>query len=171
MRLALLAILPILSACVAAVEPAGSDRIGPSYTSGGGTWSSGGGITAVARVVERDGRTALCGVWMTDRQSALSFNRNEDVMAAASVFVGPERVMSNLHFMRRAEYTDDLTGQAAPCALSSLPWRAGFADAPVALRFPRLTFGDRGSSVAGGFGVFSGDTITFRQTPRPRPIR
>lgn len=164
-------VLAVLCGCASSLKPAGSDPVGLAYVSGGGEWSSGGGITAVARVMESNGLAAVCGAWMTDPQSALSANYNEDVMAAGAVFAGPTRMVNNLRFMRRVAYRDNLAGETANCVVSSIPWTAQLASAPVKLRFPRITFGDRSLSASGGFGISSGDTVTFRQTPRPDPIR
>jgi hypothetical protein len=54
--------------CGLRLEPAGTDAIAPGYVTGGGEWDSGGGVTAVARVFGRGGRTIVCGAWMTDNQ-------------------------------------------------------------------------------------------------------
>lgn len=167
----LFAATAFLAGCMLAPDPAGTDRIAPGYASGGGEWSSGGGITAVARVFEREGRTIVCGAWMMDQQSALSVNYNEDVMAVASVFAGGARVSGNLSFMRRLEWRDNLTGAQANCVVSSVPWQQGMAETPVLLRFPRISFGDRAGSIGGRFGLFSGDTVTFREGPRPNPVK
>ncbi|NIP76308.1 MAG: hypothetical protein GTN90_10125 [Xanthomonadales bacterium] len=88
MRIAMLLALALLAACAPRLEPAGTDTIAPGYAVGGGDWDSGGGITAVARIFERDGRTVVCGAWMTDRQSALSVLYNEDIIAAGSISAG-----------------------------------------------------------------------------------
>jgi hypothetical protein len=67
-RTIVLIFLFFVAGCGLQLEPAGTDTIGPGYTTGGGNWSSGGGITAVAKTFGRGGRTVLCGAWMTDRQ-------------------------------------------------------------------------------------------------------
>ena len=166
--------LTLLFGCAApAGPPAGADRIAPGYVSGGGDWSSGGGITAVARAFGRDGRTVVCGAWMTDRQSVISFNSNDSVMAVASVSAGDTRLVSNLLFMSRLEYSDDITGQSANCVYSTEPWTERLAASQVNLRFPRLSADSSGVVRPSlGIGLFApGDVATFRQGPRPDPVR
>ena len=165
-----------VAGCAAALPPVGTDRIGTGYTTGGGAWDSGGGITVVARAVERDGVTAVCGAWMTDRQSALSVNFNEDVLQAGSAFAGEQRLVNGLAFMRRTDFRDDLSGQTANCVATSLPWQASFGAEPLDLRFPRVSFNNSaGLRRSTGLGRISqgpgaGDTVTFRQTPRPSAV-
>jgi len=169
-RTVALVIVSLVTGCGPALQPTGTDSISPTYTTGGGEWDSGGGITAVARIFGRDGGTVICGAWMTDQQSVLSINYNEDVMAAASVFAGNSRLVSNLSFMQRLPYSEDLTGQQANCVSSEHPWTDQLSGAPVALRFPRMSFGgDFGVGV--GLGIGSGDRVTFRETPRATPFR
>jgi hypothetical protein len=156
-----------LAAC-ARTQPAGFDAVGPGYAVGGGTWNTGGGITAAARVLEREGRTVVCGAWTTDRQSVLSLPYNSDVMQAASVYLGGERLVQNLGFMAYVPETDSLAGVQARCVASSVSWRPEFAQMAPGLRFPRMAFPqDGGDDEVGG----SGDTTVFRQTPRPDILR
>ena len=174
-RTVVLIFLFFATGCGLRLEPAGTDAIAPGYMTGGGEWDSGGGITAVARIFGRDGRTIVCGAWMTDRQSVLSILYNEDIVAAASIFGGDTRIASNLGFMRRLPYEDNLTGQQANCVFSNLPWTEQLSGAPVRMRFPRLSFGgDFGAGLGigfGGVGIGSGDRVTFRERPRPDPVR
>jgi len=167
-----------LAGCAAVPQQTGSDMIGPGYAVGGGEWSSGGGITAVARVFGEDGQTIVCGAWMTDKQSALSAYYNEDVMQGAAVFAGDTRVIRNLIFMPRVPYQENLTGTPAGCTVSDVPWSPALAQVPTRLRFPRMTFsGGSGIGIGVGIGIggigggFSGDTVSFRETPRPNPLR
>ena len=108
---------------------------------------------------------------MTDRQSVLSILYNEDVVAAASIFAGDTRIASNLGFMRRLPYEDNLTGQQANCVFSDLPWTDQLSGAPVRMRFPRMSFGGDFGGGFGGVGIGSGDRVTFREGPRPNPVR
>lgn len=168
-----------VAACAVQREDAGGDTIAPGYSPayavGGGEWSSGGGITAVARIFERDGSTIVCGAWMTDRQSAVSVLYNEDIIAAGSIYSGRVPVARNLSFMRRLPWTRDLTGQQASCVQAGIRWTERQAQAPLHIRFPRLSFG---GGFFGGVGAGSvsvgpgtGDRVTFREGPRPNPIR
>jgi hypothetical protein len=77
---------------------------------GGGEWNTGGGVTVVARVFERNGATVVCGAWTTDRQSVLTINLNYNVMETGSVYLGRTRVVQNLGFMARAPYAGRLFG-------------------------------------------------------------
>ncbi len=167
-RFAALLLLPALAACATA-RIVGGETVGPGYVTGGGEWSSGGGITAVVAVREKAGRAVVCGAWTTDRQSALSLFHNEDAMAAASVFLAHRRLVQNLSFMARYPETDKLTGVTARCVESTAPWRPEFAGARPELRFPRLVFfeGGGGDFPPGG----SGGTVVFRQTPRPDAVK
>lgn len=174
-RAVVLILLFFVAGCAAGPDPAGTDVIAPGYSTGGGEWNSGGGITAVARIFGRDGRTIVCGAWMADQQSALSVRYNEDVVAAASLFAGDTRIIRNFGFMRRLPYADNLTGQLANCVFPGLPWTEQLSDAPVRMRFPRQSFGGGfggGFGVGfGGVGLGSGGRVTFRETPRPDPVR
>lgn len=165
--LSILSIL-LLGACVGA-QVAGTDTVGPGYVTGGGEWNTGGGISAVVRVLPRDGRVAVCGAWTTDRQSAVSLLFNEDVMAAASVYLAGSRLVQNLTFMARyPEGTETLRGRSARCALTALTWQPRFAAAHPVLRFPRMVFPqDGGDAMTAG----SGDSVVFRQTERPDMTR
>lgn len=138
-------------------ESAGSDRVGPEYAVGGGEWNTGGGITAVTRVFERDGATIVCGAWATDRQTMLSMDLNDDVMATGSVYLGGTRLVQNLSFMRRAPDVAALAGAQAHCVTVSKPWRAEFAEAAPRLRFPRYVKID---------DPLMGDPIIFREASR-----
>ncbi len=146
----------------------GTDSVSPGYATGGGEWNSGGGITAVARAFERGGATVVCGAWATDRQSALSANRNHDVMQTASVYIGRTRMVQNLDFMARVPYSDNISGAQANCVASPVPWRAEFAEEGPRLRFPRVAFAaDGGDKVNAG----GGSPLIFRETTRPDIVR
>lgn len=140
----------------------GVEAVDARYASGGGEWSSGGGITAVARVFERGGVTVVCGAWTTDRQSALSALLNEDVIAAASVYVGETRVAQNLGFMARTAYSGNIAGAQANCLASPKRWSQAFATTAPRFRFPRMVF---------MLDEESGTSVRFRETERPAIIR
>lgn len=146
-----------VSACAlhADVDP---DAVGPGYVTGGGDWTSGGGISVAVHAAERNGITVICGAWATDRQSALSTLLNEDVMEAGAVSLGGRRAVSNLLFMQRHQWDADLTGASANCVASRLAWEAGFAGTAPRIHLPRMTFVINQDNV---------DTVTFRPGPRP----
>lgn len=158
----LLVLALTLAAACARYGEAGFDSVGPGYAVGGGEWNTGGGITAVARVLERDGRTVVCGAWTTDRQSTLSAPLNYGVMEAGSVYAAGTRLVQNLSFMAEVPEPDDLAGAEASCVTSSVPWRAEFGAAEARLRFPRLAYLDDDEM---------GGQIVFRETARPDPLR
>lgn len=162
-------LLPLLLLTGCAIhEPVGYDAVNEDYAIGGGEWSSGGGITAVARVLQRDGATVVCGAWTTDRQSVLSVPYNRDVMQVGSVYLAGERLVQNLAFMTYVPEADSLAGVQARCVASGEAWRPEFAEAEPRLRFPRLAIAqDGGDEESGG----SGDTTVFRETPRPDIVR
>lgn len=158
--------LGLIAAGCTAQAPLGTDRVTPGYATGGGEWNTGGGITAVARVFQRDGATVVCGAWATDRQSVLTILLNGDVMEAASVFIDGTQVVLNLGFMQRVADADSITGAQANCVASTVPWRPGFAAAEPVLRFPGMAFPDDDDG-----GIGSGGTVIFRQTARPSIMR
>jgi hypothetical protein len=151
--------LGLLAAGCATYRAGGTDTIGPGYITGGGEWNTGGGISAVVRIFERDGATVVCGAWTTDRQSGLTVDRNQDVMAAASVYAGRTRLVQDLSFMRRLRDSDNLAGEQAACVTSAKSWRAAFAETGPRLQFPGMSFIE-GDEEEGTFNV------TFRQTRR-----
>ena len=140
----------------------GTETVDSRYTSGGGEWSRGGGITVVARVFEKGGATVVCGAWTSDRQSALTTDLNDDVIAAASVFVGTTRLVQNLGFMARTAYSDNISGFQANCVASTTPWREEFAATAPRIRFPRMEF---------LIDDESDTSVRFRETARPAIIR
>jgi hypothetical protein len=145
-----------------------AENVGTEYVTGGGEWNTGGGVTVVARVFERNGATVVCGAWTTDRQSVLTINLNYNVMEIGSVYLGRTRVVQNLGFMARVPYSDNITGAQANCVASSRPWRPEFAETEPRLRFPRVAYlADGGDKLAAG----GGGSVVFRETARPQIIR
>jgi len=153
----LLALALAASACTQHAE-VDSDRLGPGYVTGGGEWSSGGGITVAVRALERDGVTVICGAWTTDQQSALSANLNESVMDAGSIDLGGKQVVQNLGFMPRHPYGRDLTGASSRCVASKLSWQPEFAAAEPVIRLPRISF---------SLSRLKRKSVTFRPSARP----
>lgn len=137
----------------------GTENVGPGYAVGGGDWSSGGGITTVARVFERDGRTAVCGAWTADRQSALTLEFNNGVIEAASISIDGRRLVQNLSFMPRVRYAEDITGAQANCVVTSVPWQAEYATMAPRMNFPRIVHVLETDDM--------GERVIFRETSRP----
>jgi len=139
----------------------GADRVGTGYVTGGGEWSSGGGITIAARAFERNGETVICGAWATDPQSALTANLNDDVLAAGSVYLGRTRAAHDLGFMARVGYRPDLTGARANCIAAGLPWRPEYAETGPLVRLPDMSF---------PVSRLPKHLVTFRQAARPEAV-
>ena len=153
--------LGLAVSCTSSIR-VGSEAVDARYATGGGEWSSGGGITAVARVFERGGATVVCGAWTTDRQSVLSTQLNEDVIASASVYAGETRVAQNLAFMARTAYSDNIAGAQANCVASPKPWNEAYATVALRFRFPQMEF---------ILDEEGGTSVRFRETLRPTIIR
>lgn len=159
---ALLILAFVLVAACARYESAGFDTVGPGYVVGGGEWNTGGGITAVARVLERDGRVVVCGAWASDRQSAQTLTLNYGAMEAASVYAGGRRLVQDLGFMTEVPGVADLAGASARCVTSPVPWRTEFGTGGLRLRFPRLVYIEDQEV---------GNQIVFREAVRPNVLR
>ncbi len=141
----------------------GTDPIDSRYSIGGGQWSSGRGITVVARAFERNGVTVICGAWAMDSQGGLTRDYNDDVLEAGSVFLDGDRAVQNLSFMRLVPYSDNIAGEQANCVAPGLPWKADYATAPARVRLPRMAFE--------GLDKEMGDLVVFRETRRAKIIR
>ena len=169
-RLTPLLLAAVTAACAVAFPAStGTDTVGPGYVTGGGTWNTGGGISAVARVYGRDGATVVCGAWATDRQSGQSYLLNEQVMQAASAFLAGERLVHGLSFMARVPWAENIAGAQANCVASPVAWQPGFSEAEPVLRFPRMAFPEDGEPEEGAFG--GRNNTIFRQTPRAEIVR
>jgi hypothetical protein len=155
-------LLALLAAACSQFIQEPSETVGPGYTRGGGEWESGGGITIAARAFERGGVTVVCGAWTTGWQSGISINLNENIIEAASVYVGETRVVQNLMFMAWTPYAGDLSGAQANCIALGRSWPAEHADRGTSIIIPQQQFilDDEG-----------GLRATFRQTGRPEKFR
>lgn len=165
-KLARLAIALALAGCATAI-PAGTETVDGRYVTGGGEWNTGGGISAVARLAERDGATLVCGAWTTDRQSTLSIEYNRWVMEAASVRHGKTVLVQNIAFMRHVPDAASLAGETANCVATEVAWRPEFGATPPDFAFPRMAFLDDVDPLDAG----GGNRVVFRQTLRPDMAR
>ena len=156
--LSLVAAAVLLAGC-SSYSQFGTESVGPGYAVGGGEWSSGGGITTVARVFERDGRTAVCGAWTTDPQSAISEMHNDGVIEAGSISIGGRRLVQNLSFMPRVRYAENIAGAPANCVVTSVPWQPEYATMAPRMSFPRIVHIIDEDEL--------GERIVFRETSRP----
>lgn len=162
MFLAWSAVALALAGCTTAT-PVGTDPIDSRYSVGGGEWNSGGGITIVARAFERNGVAVICGAWTMDRQSGMTSELNNDVLAAGSVFLDGDRAVQNLSFMRRVPYSDNIAGEQANCVATGLSWKADYTTSPARVRLPRMVFE--------GLDAEMGEFVKFRETRRTAIIR
>jgi hypothetical protein len=155
-RATLLAALaaPLLAACAAAPEPAGTAAVSRDWSEAAGRWSSGGSLIVAATVQEDAGRVALCGAWTTTRQSVLSRRHNVEVMAAGSASLGRERLVTGLGFMPEVPRERSLAGATARCVRTALAWRPGAAE-DLRIQLPRMEF---------EYDEESGPLAVFRQT-------
>ena len=162
MFLAWSAVALALAGCTTAT-PVGTDPIDSRYSVGGGEWNSGGGITIVARAFERNGVAVICGAWTMDRQSGMTSELNNDVLAAGSVFLDGDRAVQNLSFMRRVPYSDNIAGEQANCVATGLSWKADYTTSPARVRLPRMVFEGLDAEMA--------EFVKFRETRRTAIIR
>jgi len=161
MFLACCAVALALVGC-ATLPSVGTEPIDPRYSVGGGEWGSGGGITIVARAFERNGVTVICGAWTMHKQSGLTSELNHDVLEAGSVFLGRDRAVQNLSFMRRVPHSGNIAGEQANCVAPGLPWKADYAAARARVRIPRMVF---------LINRKPSDRVVFRETQRAEIIR
>lgn len=161
MRAVIVIAASLMVAACTSHQPQGTTSVTPEFSTGGGEWSSGGGISVAVDLREQNGATVVCGAWTTDRQSVMSQDLNNDVMAVASVYGGNTRLVQNLSFMPRVPYARNLTGARANCVRTSESWRAEFAEAGPRVRIPRYVHGLPADDQGG-----NGSMVVFRETPR-----
>ncbi len=145
-----------LSAC-APMKQATISTLGSTAVLGGGTYSTGGGITVAAQAQSIDGMTAICGVWAeSTRQSVLTKHKARDVIETGTATLGGEVIQRGFGFMEKGSPSGtDYTGQRAGCALSTRPWQAGDEARPLSLRIPRqIVYRETGFLKTGPIVVF-----------------
>src|SRR6056297_154033 len=142
-----------LAACTT-VQPAGMTTLGPNPVLGGGTYSSGGGLTLAVESREQAGRTLVCGVWAQSRQQAvMTRGVARKVLGTGSVYVGGEAAVRGLTYMREVAPAADYSGLEAPCVLSERPWQPGDETRRPVIRIPRqIVFEDRDTDGGPGAG-------------------
>lgn len=132
-----------LAACVP-LEPEAVARLGPSPALGGGTYTSGGGITVAADLRNHEGRTMLCGVWAQSRQqSVLTKHVERRVLGTAAVSLGNETLARGLVFMPEVSPRADYAGAEAGCVITDRPWRTGDEDRRPEIRIPPQVVADQ----------------------------
>ncbi len=150
-----------LAACTT-VQPAGMTTLGPNPALGGGTYSSGGGLTLAVESREQAGRTLICGVWAQSRQQAvMTRGVARKVLGTGSVYIGDEAAVRGLTFLREVPPAAEYGGLEAPCVLSERQWQPGDEARRPVIRIPRqIVVEERDAD--GGIGT--GFAIRFRQT-------
>ncbi|WP_299844723.1 hypothetical protein [uncultured Roseovarius sp.] len=134
-------------------------RLSSTPSVGGGTYTSGGGLSVAADVREAGGLTQVCGVWaMSREQSALTKLAEHQVLGTGSIYMGRERILGNFLYMRRVDPAADYAGQEANCTVTKRPWRASDATLAPVIHFPRQIVNDESH---GGFGL-GGPRVWFR---------
>ena len=144
-----------------ACSPAGQNavtRLGADPVLTGGTYSTGGGLTVASELREINGKTGLCGVWSESAsQVALTRSSARGVLSKGSAYIGDEKLLTDLKFLRKAAPTTTYAGLPSGCIITARPWQASDATSRPILRLPQQNvYRDAGES--------GGQVITFRQT-------
>lgn len=135
--------LAALAGCVP-LEPDTVARLGATPALGGGTYTSGGGITVAADLRNQQGRTMVCGVWAQSRQqSILTKHVERKVLGTAAVALGNETLARGLVFMPEVSPRADYAGAEAGCVITERPWRAGDEARTPEIRIPMQVVADQ----------------------------
>ena len=129
----------VLSACAPVSQPF-SARLGVTPALGGGSYTSGGGITVAAELRNFNGMTGLCGVWAEsgkERQSILTKNKARQVVDSGTAFLNGEPLISGLGFMKKVDVSDGYGGLDANCVATARPWTTSDETSTLSLRIPR----------------------------------
>jgi hypothetical protein len=148
-------LFPLLAAACAPAHTTYVSRFRSEPILDGGSFTTGGGLTTAVELQERDGKTAICGVWAESRsQSVLTkFKAQQNVIPSGSVFLGKQRLVQNLLFLNKVEPMEDYSGQKVNCVLTSRPWQAGDENRQPKVRIPRQLV-LRDGDFTGGIFVF-----------------
>ena len=140
MCLVLLLSLGLLADCTTApkLEPISVDRNFQIY---GFTISSGVETRVFHRVIERGGRTILCGAWGMIWSDARSARGVETFLAQARFKLGGVELRRNLLFMSELDPDRPTRGQEASCIDTGVPWQTGFACEPGDIILQRWAIG------------------------------
>jgi len=120
------------------VQPAGKATLGANPVLGGGSFSSGGGLTVAAELRESAGRVAVCGVWaQSERQSVLTKFKAARVIGTGSVAVNGETLVSGLQFMPEVAPMGNYAGAQASCVRTERAWGDSLRQARVDINIAR----------------------------------
>jgi len=148
-------LLPLFAAACTPAQVSYVSRLANEPALDGGSFTTGGGLTTATELQERDGKTAICGVWAESRrQSVLTKFKAREMMPYGSVYIGDKRMVQNLLFYNKVEPMADYSGQQANCVLTSRPWRAGDERLKPVVRIPRRLVLRDGDYTGGIFVYF-----------------
>lgn len=142
-------LMALCAALLAAPVAAGEVTLGPDPVLGGGSYSTGGGLTvAVAPRETRDGRLAICGVWAeSTRLTAYLTGQAPRILGTGNIAVNGRTVLRNLQFLRHTAPARDYTGAQAGCAVTD---RRFTGRERVEIRIPRQVVLRENSGESGG---------------------
>ena len=140
MRLALAVTLcGFVAACSGTIKDAGEAQLSASPVLGGGSYSSGGGITVAVDVTRNaDGLTQVCGAWaQSAQQSVLTKGKAKRVLGTGSVYLGDTALVRGLNFMNEVAPASSYAGVTANCVRTWQAWLAEDGNKPVTIRIPQ----------------------------------
>lgn len=113
--------------------------LGPSPALGGGTYSSGGGLTAAVDLRQVGTAAYACGVWSrSQRQNPRTEYQAPEVLARAAILVDGQPIIRDLRFMRSVLRQGSYAGKTAHCVKTGRDW-ADIQDAgSVSVVFPNM---------------------------------
>ena len=144
-----------LASCTGTRAPDLSQTLGNRLAIGGGSYSSGGGLTVAASLSDLNGMTAVCGIWaQSQNQSILTKHRAKQVLTRGVVTVGGEVIARDLTFMREVAPTGEYAGELAHCRVTERPWSGTDASGDFAVHIPRQVVHLELNDVGVGFAVW-----------------
>lgn len=136
----------LLMSCAPPSTPA-TAKLGEDPVLSGGRYTSGGGLTVAASVREARGQTLVCGVWaQSEQQSVLTKNVERNVLSSGAVFLGGERLVQDLFFMREVDPQPSYAGLPANCELVARAWQPGDEAKQVTVAIARQVVADERDS-------------------------
>lgn len=130
----------IISGCAGKGKQSTGTSIDRSFTVAGYQWKTGGTVYVFLTARESQGRAEVCAARMATKAAVSTYRYNDDALAAASVFVDGDRVLTGLAFSNVLDETNDVLGEPANCRLSSAAWKPSYDGAEVTARIPRQRF-------------------------------
>ena len=132
----------IVSGCVSRGERTGQMPIDRSFTTDGFRWLDGGTVYIYVKARENQGKVEICAARMWTGGPASHEDLNSEVMDAAVIRIDGKGVIHGLGFANPIPLTDNVIGQPAACARSTVDWSPGYSRATVAVDIPNMKFID-----------------------------